>query len=76
MLWALESWPNLPICLLTHAARGSCFSHRAHVSFSEEATLLSCLWATAHAVPLPKMLVLVVSDETPTTQVNSYGDEI
>lgn len=33
---------------------------------SEEAKMLSCLWAMAHAVPLPKMLVLSVSDESPT----------
>lgn len=29
--------------------------------------MLSCLWAMAHAVPLPEMLVLSVSDESPTT---------
>lgn len=52
------------------------FSHRAHVFCSEEPSLWSCLWATAHVVPLPEMLVLAGSNEMPTTQVKGCGDEI
>ena len=47
-----------------------------HACSAEEPALWSRLWATTHALPLPEMLVLAVSNETPPTQVKGYGDEI
>lgn len=49
---------------------------RAHVFCSAEPSLWSCLWATAHVVPLPEMPVLAVCNKMPTTQVKGYGDEV
>lgn len=45
-------------------------------AFSQEAAPVSRLWAGAYAVPLPEMLILAVSGETPMTQISISGDEV